>query len=85
MAITQILARHARLDLGIKYILNGDKTEEHTLTAHLNCDPGRECRQMLDTKRAYGKEDGVMYYHIIQSFKPGERSEEHTSELQSQR
>ena len=72
MAITKILARHARLDLGIKYILNGDKTEEHTLTARLNCDPGRECRQMLDTKRAYGKTDGVMYYHIIQSFKPGE-------------
>ena len=27
---------------------------------------------MLDTKRAVGKEDGVQYYHIIQSFKPGE-------------
>lgn len=27
---------------------------------------------MLDTKRAVGKEGGVMYYHIIQSFKPGE-------------
>ncbi len=72
MAVTKILARHARLDLAINYILNGDKTEEHTLTAHLNCDPGRECRQMLDTKRAYGKMDGVQYYHVIQSFKPGE-------------
>ena len=81
MAITKILARHARLDLGIKYILNGDKTEEHTLTAHLNCDPGRECRQMLDTKRAYGKEDGVMYYHIIQSFKPGEVTPELALEI----
>ena len=27
---------------------------------------------MLDTKRDYGKENGVQYYHIIQSFKPGE-------------
>ena len=27
---------------------------------------------MLDTKRAVGKEDDVQYYHIIQSFKPGE-------------
>ena len=76
MAVTKILARHARLDLGIKYILNGDKTEEHTLTVHLNCDPGRECRQMLDTKREVGKTDGVQYYHIIQSFKPGEVSPE---------
>ena len=81
MAVTKILARHARLDLGIKYILNGDKTEEHTLTVHLNCDPGRECRQMLDTKRAYGKEDGVMYYHIIQSFKPGEVTPEQALEI----
>ena len=72
MAVTKILARHARLDLGIRYILNGDKTEEQILTVHLNCDPGRECRQMLDTKRAYEKMDGVQYYHVIQSFKPGE-------------
>ena len=72
MAITKILAQKGRLDTGIKYILNGDKTEKQILTAHLNCDPGRECRQMLDTKRAYGKMDGVQYYHVIQSFKPGE-------------
>ena len=76
MAVTKILARHARLDLGIKYILNGDKTVGHVLTAHLNCDPGRECREMLDTKRAYGKLDGVQYYHVIQAFKPGEVSPE---------
>ena len=81
MAITKILARKARLDAGIKYILNGDKTEEQILTAHLNCDPGRECRQMLDTKRAYGKMDGVQYYHVIQTFKPGEVSPELALEI----
>ena len=36
---------------------------------------------MLDTKRAYGKEDGVMYYHIIQSFKPGEVTPELALEI----
>ncbi len=81
MAITKILARKGRLDVGINYVLNGDKTQERVLTAHLNCDPGRECRQMLDTKRAYGKEDGVMYYHIIQSFKPGEVTPEQALEI----
>ena len=81
MAITKILARHARLDVGINYIFNGDKTQESVLTAHLNCDPGRECRQMLDTKRAVGKEDGVQYYHIIQSFKPGEVTPEQALEI----
>ncbi len=81
MAVTKILARKGRLDVGIRYVLNGDKTEDQILTAHLNCDPGRECRQMLDTKRAYGKEDGVMYYHIIQSFKPGEVTPEQALEI----
>ena len=81
MAITKILARKGRLDVGINYVLNGDKTQERVLTAHLNCDPGRECRQMLDTKRAYGKEDGVQYYHIIQSFKPGEITPELALEI----
>ncbi len=76
MAITKILARKGRLDVGIRYVLNGDKTQERVLTAHLNCDPGHECRQMLETKRAVGKEDGVQYYHLIQSFRPGEVSPE---------
>ena len=81
MAVTKILARKGRLDVGINYVLNGDKTEGHTLTAHLNCDPGRECRQMLDTKRAYGKMGGVQYYHVIQSFKPDEVTPELALEI----
>ncbi len=81
MAITKILARKARLDIGINYILNGDKTEEQIFTAFLNCDPGRACRQMLDTKRAYEKMDGVQYYHVVQAFKPGEVSPELALEI----
>jgi hypothetical protein len=72
MAITKILARKGRLETGVNYILNGDKTENKILTAHLNCDPGFECQEMMDTKRAVGKLDGVQYYHMVQSFKPGE-------------
>lgn len=72
MAITKILARKARLDVGIRYVLNGDKTDDKILTAHQNCDPGLEYREMLATKRAVGKEGGVQYYHMIQSFQPGE-------------
>ena len=53
MAITKILARKGRLDVGIHYVLNGDKTQEQILTAHLNCEPGRELRQMLETKSQY--------------------------------
>ncbi len=81
MAITKILARKGSLGAGISYVLNGDKTQERVLTAHLNCDPGWECRQMLDTKRDYGKMDGVQYYHMIQSFKPGEITPELALEI----
>ena len=81
MAVTKILARKGRLDVGIRYVLNGDKTQEQVLTARLNCDPGREARQMLETKRDYGKEDGVQYYHMIQSFQPGEVSPELALEI----
>ena len=81
MAVTKILARNARLDQAIQYVLNGDKTDHKILTAHQNCDPGREYRQMMDTKRDVGKLDGRQCYHIIQSFKPGEVSPELALEI----
>ena len=49
MAVTKILARHARLDLAINYAVNPDKTDEEVLTAYLNCDKGHACHQMLAT------------------------------------
>lgn len=49
MAVTKILARNGGVDQAIQYALNGDKTEGHILTAHQNCDPGLEYRQMMDT------------------------------------
>ena len=63
MAVTKILARKGRLDIGIDYILNGDKTDQKILTAHQGCEPGWECRQMLETKRDTENMGGVQYYH----------------------
>ena len=84
MAITKILARNGGLKQAIEYVLNGDKTQEQVLTAHLNCDPGYECQQMMDTKRAVEKTDGRQAYHIIQSFAPGEITPELAFELAQQ-
>ena len=81
MAVTKILARHARLDLAINYAVNPDKTDEEVLTTYLNCDKGHACRQMLATKEAKNNRDGVQYYHIIQSFKPGEITPELALEI----
>lgn len=81
MAVTKILPRSARLDQAIEYVLNGDKTENRILTAHLNCDPGHEYQQMMDTKREVKKTGGRQCYHIIQSFKPGEVTPELALEI----
>lgn len=81
MAITKIMPRKARLDVGIQYVLNGSKTDHQILTAYQNCDPDHAYQQMMDTKRWAGKVDGRQYYHIIQSFKPGEISPELALEI----
>ena len=72
MAVTKILPRSGGLQQAIDYVLNGDKTDDCILTAHFNCDPGREYRQMMQTKRETHRTDGRQCYHIIQSFRPGE-------------
>ena len=81
MAVTKILPRNSGLKQAISYVLNGDKTDGQVLTARLNCDPGREYEQMLDTKEAVGKTGGRQCYHIIQSFKPGEITPELALEI----
>lgn len=81
MAITKILGKNHRLDTVIKYVINGDKTDEQILTDYINCDPGYAYQQMMDTKRAVGKLDGRQCYHIIQSFAPGEVTPELAFEI----
>lgn len=76
MAVTKILARHARLDVLIHYALNGDKTEEGILTGYHNCTPHHPYLQMKRTKEETGKTGGVQGYHVIQSFAKGEISPE---------
>ena len=84
MAITKILARNSGLKQAIEYVLNGDKTQKQVLTAQLNCDPGFEYQQMMDTKRELGKLDGRQCYHIIQSFQPDEITPELAHEIARQ-
>ena len=81
MAVTKILARKGGLSDAIRYVVNGDKTNGRTLAAYLNCDPGHAARQMQDTKESVNKTDGVQYYHMILSFKPGEATPELALEI----
>lgn len=81
MAVTKILPRSGGLQQAIDYVLNGDKTDDCILTAHFNCDPGREYRQMMQTKRETHRTGGRQCYHIIQSFRPGEITPELALEI----
>ena len=81
MAVTKILPRNGGLKEAIDYVLNSDKTDGHILTAHFNCDPGREYREMMKTKLETGRLDKRQCYHIIQSFKPGEITPELALEI----
>lgn len=57
----------------IDYALNRDKTERACFETGLNCDVEAAWRDMLATKRRWGKVQRKRQgYHIIQSFAPGE-------------
>ena len=81
MAVTKILARKGRLDVGVRYVLNGDKTEDQILTASQGCSIEHAVSRMMKTKRHYRQTDGVQYYHLIQSFRPGEITPELALEI----
>ena len=88
MAITKIIAIRDRLDKRINYAVNGEKTtpdagityatnlektEQHFFTSVLNCESCETAyAEMQATKQRFSKLGGVVGYHFIQSFAPGE-------------
>lgn len=56
----------------MNYATNERKTEKQYYVSGVNCMPETARRQMLMTKRQFGKEGGIVAFHAYQSFKPGE-------------
>lgn len=81
MAVTKFLTRKTRLDTIIKYIMNGEKTEKMMYVSGVNCKPDTAIYEMQDTKKRFGKEDGIISYHLIQSFDGKEVSPRKCHEL----
>ena len=81
MAVTKFLTRKTRLDTIIKYIMNGEKTEKMMYVSGVNCKPDTAIQEMLDTKKRFNKEDGIISYHLIQSFEGKEVSPKKCHEL----
>ncbi|WP_317854503.1 relaxase/mobilization nuclease domain-containing protein [Chakrabartyella piscis] len=59
---------------GLRVVLNytmQDKKTEHDgnfLVGGMNCTPHSVYEEFINTKLLYGKDDGRMYYHFVQSF-----------------
>ena len=81
MAVTKILAKTTRLDHLVRYVTNTKKTEEQVFVSAVGCVPETAARTWMDTKRRFGRSDGVQAYHLIQSFKPGEITPELAHEI----
>lgn len=70
------------LDGAIEYAVNPDKTEKRLFESVLNCKSVESAyADMQATKRRFSKTDGVLGYHFIQSFKPGEVTPEQAHQI----
>ena len=85
MAYDKIITLRGRMDHCIDYVLNEEKTglaaalayaenpaKSHQLVTGINCDPDTALSDMRATKRRWDKKGGVLGYHIIHSYAPGE-------------
>ena len=60
------------LEKVIEYTADDLKTEKQFYVSGINCDVKNVLEQMIMTKKAAHKEDGVLAFHGYQSFVPGE-------------
>ena len=65
----------------LTYTTQGYKTNEKEYITGINCSPAIAVKQMIHTKKSYGKDDGVLAFHAVQSFKPGELTPEQCHEI----
>ena len=69
------------LKQSLDYVMNPGKTQNGKLIGGMNCQPDTAFRQMMDTKKAFGKVDKRQGYHLIISFKEGEVSPDTAYEI----
>ena len=85
MAYDKIITLHGRMDHCIEYVLNEEKTglsnalayienpaKTHQLVTGINCEADTALSDMRATKKRWDKKGGVLSYHIIHSYAPGE-------------
>ena len=84
MAIIKFKNIKSNLQHVIDYGKNGDKTENGALVSSINCGVATTYEEMALIKKFYQKEDGILGYHIIQSFDGFETSPENANKIGQQ-
>ncbi|MBS5853639.1 MAG: relaxase/mobilization nuclease domain-containing protein [Clostridium sp.] len=56
----------------VEYAKASYKTEEQLYVTAINCSEDTILQEMMETKKIFDKEDGILGYHAFQSFKEGE-------------
>lgn len=58
----------------LQYVMKEEKTayQDRHLVTGVNCQSDSCCTEFISTKLQYGKDDGRIYYHFVQSFHPEE-------------
>ena len=49
-----------------------DRQSDRRLVSGINCDGENSFREFMATKKVYGKDNGIFFYHYAQSFSPTE-------------
>lgn len=81
MAVIKIKNIKSNLQTVINYGKNGDKTENGILVSSINCNVATSYEEMALTKKFFHKEDKILGYHIIQSFKGYEVTPERANQI----
>lgn len=71
MAIVKFVTAGCPMNNIFAYVMNKEKTEDKLISG-INCMPESAMAEFMSVKRQFHKDNGRQYYHIIQSFAPGD-------------
>ena len=69
MAIVKFITSGCPMNNIFAYVMRGEATEAKLISG-VACSPDTALEEFQFVKRQFGKEDGRMYYHIVQAFSP---------------
>lgn len=74
-------ANYYDLHKSVEYVKASYKTEKQLYVTALNCDKDSVVQEMIETKKIFEKEDGIVGYHALQSFNEGEVTPEQAHKI----